>query len=84
MTKALLKPRIEGEKPGSVTAAVGYNEISDKAPNFAGRGYAPKQTDLLGRTLDLKGRKDPQTNITSKYYDASKDPALNAAINLGR
>lgn len=84
VTKALLKPRKEGEKPGSITAAVGYNEVSDKAPNFAGRGYAPKQTDLLGRTLDLKGRKDPQTNITSKYYDASKDPALNAAINLGR
>ena len=85
VTKALLKSRKPEEKPGSVTAAVGFNQMTDdKAPNFAGRGYAPKQTDLLGRQVDEAGRKDPQTNITSKYYDANQDPALNSAMNLGR
>ena len=85
VTKALLKSRKPEEKPGSVTAAVGFNQMTDdKAPNFAGRGYAPKQTDLMGRQVDEAGRKDPQTNITSKYYNASQDPALNSAMNLGR
>ena len=85
VTKALLKDRKPEEKPGSVAAAVGFNQMTDdKEPNFAGRGYAPKPVDLAGRRLDGEGRRDPQTNITSKYYDPSKDPSLNPAMKLGQ
>ena len=84
VTKALLKDRKPDEKPGSVKAAVGFNQMTDDKPNFAGRGYAPKQTDLLGREMDDAGRRNPQQNITSKYYDSKQDPALNPALKLGQ
>jgi len=87
VTKALLKPTKEGEKPGSIEAAVGFNELSknkDDTPNFAGRGYAQQPETNAGRQFDGNGRMNPAHNINSQYYDRNQDPALNSALNLGK
>lgn len=86
VTKALLKPKKEGEKEGNLDQAVGYNEITRGKPReFAGSNYAPEPpAPIAGRPFDSAGRPNPKLNIGSKYYDSKSDPTMNQAMNLGR
>lgn len=89
VTKALLGKHKEGEKPGNVAAAIGYNRMTDndtprEGRNFTGRNYAQPRQVLAGREFDGQGNENPVTNLNSKYHDPAQDPALNSAMNLGR
>jgi hypothetical protein len=94
VTKALVKPKKDNERGGSVEAAVGYNRLTDtpkktesvpaQAPKkFTGRNYGQDVGGQVSRPVDEEGNKNPVSNINSQYYDAKQDPTLNPAMKLG-
>ena len=98
ITKALTKPRKEGESQPAIGAAMGYNRLTeamnnggnrgnpDKPENFRGRGYARPPSEIQGRTFGNgtpeNPTRNPNKNIGSKYFDPNQDPALNLALGL--
>lgn len=78
VTKALTTPRKEGEKKPDVEAAIGFNSVSD---NISERGT---ETPLARTTAqrDVLAEQDPAYSLSSQFYDPSRDPAANLALNL--
>ena len=77
VTKAITKPRKEGESRPDIEAAIGYNQLSDKL-GLGSLGGNPVSS--LGR--DIGARTDPELSLGSKYFSPSADPSLNLANNL--
>ncbi|MDT9702133.1 hypothetical protein, partial [Streptomyces sp. P17] len=74
LTKALLKPKKEGEGEPDIEAGLGFTQLT-KAANNSG--------NVIPRTFgerDAMAQSDPRMNIGSSYYDPALDPASNAAI----
>ena len=77
VTKSLLKPRKKEETRPDVEAAIGYGELSRNKRNNEAR---PAITTMAER--DAMNQQDPRTNIGSRFYDPTLDPAANPAINI--
>lgn len=73
VTKALTTPRKEGEREPDVEAAIGYNKISDKLNNDNPSSTIRRDADAVGSS---------PANLGSDFFDPSRDPALNPAINI--
>lgn len=67
ITKALTTPTKEGETTPNISAAVGYNALTN--------GTSPQERDLAAQT-------DPSRSLGSQYFDPSQDPALSPGMNL--
>lgn len=75
ITKAMTRPRKEGEKEPDIAAAVGFNALGDRLNNA--QPVMPQRA--------MAGQPRPagsEFNIGSKYFDPASDPALNPRINL--
>jgi len=68
VTKALTTPSKEGETTPNISAAVGYNALTDGVNNTLER--------------DQAAQKDPALSINSRYYDPSQDPSSSLGMNL--
>ena len=77
VTKAITKPRKDGESRPDIEAAIGYNQLSDKL-GLGSVGRNPMNS--LER--ELGARTDPTLSLGSKYFSPSADPSLNLANNL--
>lgn len=77
VTKALTKPRKEGESNPDIDAAVGFNQLSD---TLATGGLMSPITSAQER--DQISQADPRFSLGSSNFDPSLDPSLNPAINL--
>lgn len=73
VTKALTAPVKEGEKAPDVEAAIGYNKISDKLNNDNPSSTIQRDQAAAGSS---------PANLGSDYFDPTRDPALNPAINI--
>lgn len=73
VTKALTSPTKEGEKQPDVEAAIGFNKISDKLNNDNPSSTIRRDVNAVGSS---------PANLGSDYFDPSRDPALNPAINI--
>lgn len=73
VTKALTSPRKEGEQQPSVEAAIGFNKISDKL-NSDNPSSTIQRDQMAGGSSPV--------NLGSGYFDSSRDPALNPAVNI--
>lgn len=67
ITKALTTPIKEGETTPNISAAVGYNTLTD--------GNSPQERDLAAQ-------QDPAYSLGSQYYDPSQDPSSALGMNL--
>lgn len=67
ITKALTTPTKEGETTPNISAAVGYNALTN--------GNSPQERDLAAQ-------QDPAYSLGSQYYDPSQDPASALGMNL--
>lgn len=67
ITKALTTPSKEGETTPNISAAVGYNALTN--------GTTPQERDLAAQS-------DPTRSLGSQYFDPSQDPALSPGMNL--
>lgn len=67
VTKALTTPTKEGETTPNISAAVGYNALTD--------GNTPQERDLAAQ-------QNPARSLGSQYFDPSQDPALSPGMNL--
>jgi hypothetical protein len=67
ITKALTTPTKEGETTPNISAAVGYNALTN--------GTSPQERDLAAQT-------DPSRSLGSQYFDPSQDPSLSPGMNL--
>ena len=77
VTKAITKPRKDGESRPDIEAAIGYNQLSDKLGlgSLGGNPVSSLERDFGART-------DPELSLGSKYFSPSADPSLNLANNL--
>jgi hypothetical protein len=85
ITKALVKSRkntMGGETPGSIEAAIGWNEMSKRLPN--GRQRMPNDIGNIGSFINrnMEAEIDPRLSVNSKYFEPQNDPALNPAIRI--
>lgn len=71
VTKALTQPVKEGETSPNISAAIGYNAITDDSN--------PVNNEL---ERDALAPQDPSLSIGSQYFDPSRDPALSPGMNL--
>lgn len=83
VTKALAKPRKEGETRPNVEAAIGFNEVS----NSKDEPQSPVGQDDLSppyrpSVFDATTPVDPRRNIGSRFFDPSMDPALNPNLSI--
>lgn len=67
ITKALTTPTKEGETTPNISAAVGYNTLTN--------GNSPQERDLAAQ-------QDPAYSLGSQFYDPSQDPASALGMNL--
>ena len=67
ITKALTTPTKEGETTPNISAAVGYNTLTN--------GNSLQERDLAAQ-------QDPTYSLSSQYYDPSQDPASSLGMNL--
>lgn len=67
ITKALTTPTKEGETTPNISAAVGYNALTN--------GNSLQERDLAAQ-------QDPTYSLRSQYYDPSQDPASALGMNL--
>lgn len=67
ITKALTTPTKEGETTPNISAAVGYNALTN--------GNSPQERDLAAQ-------QNPAYSLGSQYYDPSQDPASALGMNL--
>ena len=73
ITKALTQPAKEGEKPADVEAAIGFNKISDELNKDNPSSTIQRDQTAVGSS---------PANLGSDYFDPTRDPALNPAINI--
>lgn len=67
ITKALTTPTKEGETTPNISAAVGYNALTN--------GNSLQERDLAAQ-------QDPSYSLSSQHYDPSQDPASALGMNL--
>ena len=67
ITKALTTPTKEGETTPNISAAVGYNALTN--------GNSLQERDLAAQ-------QDPTYSLSSQFYDPSQDPASALGMNL--
>lgn len=67
ITKALTTPTKEGETTPNISAAVGYNTLTN--------GNSLQERDLAAQ-------QDPTYSLSSQYYDPNQDPASALGMNL--
>lgn len=67
ITKALTTPIKEGETTPNISAAVGYNTLTDG-------NSIPER--------DIAAQQDPAYSLSSQYYDPRQDPASALGMNL--
>ena len=67
ITKALTTPTKEGETTPNISAAVGYNALTN--------GNSLQERDLAAQ-------QDPTYSLSSQYYDPNQDPASALGMNL--
>lgn len=67
ITKALTTPIKEGETTPNISAAVGYNTLTNG-------NSIPER--------DIAAQQDPAYSLSSQYYDPSQDPASALGMNL--
>lgn len=77
VTKALVKPKKDGESKPDVEAAIGYNAISKM--NTDGNRRPPASSSLDRNAMAAS---DPAYSIGSKFYEPALDPAANPALNI--
>ena len=75
ITKALTKPRKEGESNPDIEAAVGFSQLSDKLSDVGSNNESTLQRDLLAQS-------NPALSIGSSQFDPNLDPALRPGMNL--
>ncbi|CAE6410281.1 hypothetical protein JURA_0021 [Escherichia phage vB_Eco_Jura] len=73
ITKALTKPRKEGELPPNLSAAIGYNALTN--------GEDTGIQSVSER--DIAAEANPVYSLGSSQFDPTRDPALNPGIRLG-
>ncbi|UKL14816.1 portal protein [Stenotrophomonas phage C121] len=73
--KAMVTPTKQGEKAPDMAQAIGWSRLS-----AANAGQTPVVTSNLARD-GLLGM-DPGLNLRSPNFDASRDPAMNSAIQI--
>lgn len=76
ITRALVKPRKEGEQEGDIAAGAGYTALSKSSDDA---GSVPVDSVL---ERDQLAPEDPSYSIGSRFFDPSIDPALNPSINI--
>ena len=67
VTKALTTPTKEGETTPNISAAVGYNALTN--------GTSPQERDIAAQV-------DPTRSLGSSYFDPNLDPSLRPGSNL--
>lgn len=67
VTKALTQPGKEGETTPNISAAIGYNELTN--------GNSPQERDIIAQ-------QNPTRSLGSQYFDPSQDPSLSPGMNL--
>lgn len=78
VTKALTKAMKPDERNPDIAAAVGFNQLSDKMDQVQPRQSLYNADEFA----QAPTRPDPVSNLGSKYFDPTIDPALNPSINL--
>ena len=76
VTKALVKPRKEGEAPGRIEEAINRNTLQKMRPMAS----TPTVDSLAER--DALQAQDPRLSIGSGNFEPQMDPALNLNLNL--
>lgn len=67
VTKALTQPSKEGETTPNISAAIGYNALTD--------GNSQQERDMAAQ-------QNPTRSLGSQYFDPSQDPSLSPGMNL--
>lgn len=67
VTKALTTPTKEGETTPNISAAVGYNALTN--------GTSPQERDIAAQA-------DPSRSLSSSYFNPDLDPSLRPGSNL--
>lgn len=67
VTKALTQPTKEGETTPNISAAIGYNALTD--------GNSTQERDMAAQT-------DRTRSLGSQYFDPSQDPSMSPGMNL--
>lgn len=85
ITKALVRPRKEGESEPDVEAAIGYDQLSEvldgKSPSELLEQGAPPAPTIAARE-DMVDEGDPRYSIGSRFFDPQADPATNQSLNF--
>ena len=72
VTKALTQPQKEGDSSPNISAAIGYNALTNG--DNSGIQSIPDR--------ELAAQNDPALSIGSKYFDPAQDPALSPGMNI--
>ena len=72
VTKALTQPQKEGDSSPNISAAIGYNALTNG--DNSGIQSIPDR--------ELAAQTDPALSIGSKYFDPAQDPALSPGMNI--
>ena len=67
LTMSLTQPGKEGETTPNISAAIGYNELTN--------GNTPQERDIIAQ-------QNPTRSLGSQYFDPSQDPSLSPGMNL--
>lgn len=72
VTKALTQPQKEGDSSPNISAAIGYNALTNG--DNSGIQSIPDR--------EMAAQNDPALSIGSKYFDPAQDPALSPGMNI--
>ena len=72
VTKALTQPQKEGDSSPNISAAIGYNALTNG--DNSGIQSIPDR--------ELAAQADPALSLGSKYFDPAQDPALSPGMNI--
>lgn len=72
VTKALTQPQKEGEASPNISAAIGYNALTNG--DNSGIQSIPDR--------EMAAQADPALSLGSKYFDPAQDPALSPGMNI--
>lgn len=72
VTKALTQPQKEGDSSPNISAAIGYNALTNG--DNSGIQSIPDR--------EVAAQNDPALSLGSKYFDPAQDPALSPGMNI--
>lgn len=72
VTKALTQPQKEGDSSPNISAAIGYNALTNG--DNSGIQSIPDR--------EMAAQNDPALSLGSKYFDPAQDPALSPGMNI--